>query len=296
MNPIAPAPVNQTPQGVSSVAPVAAPTPSALPQAPVPGAAPAPVAQPQLDTQGAMSAIANYYQIPRQTAEVVKQGQVQANAAQSQVDTTNFQAKVKQQQLQDSLDPSKYKIIKDPNKGGITIVNSLGDKIDIGTYTNLTGANPADVLKNSTNPDDIKFVQAYNNLQDFTQNKIAAQNGDVQAQAKLADYYKANPGLQNIELGQLSQAFMGQYGSYFGMPSNADTLSQAGVGPTLSSTNNPSTLSPYQNQAFGATAAQNQFQPAGAFTGTSASPYGSSSGGDSTQKQLEAILNSQAGQ
>lgn len=241
MNPIAPQPLTQSPQGVASVAPIGAPTPTAIPQAPAPSAAPAPVNAPQYDTAGTMNAIADYYKIPRDTANIVKSGQVAANQAQNQSDQANFATKLKQQQLQDSLDPNKYTVTKDTTTGGVKIINSAGDVVPLSAYVNLTGADPAKILAQSTNPKDVQFVQAYNNLQDYVQNRVAAQNGDTTAQAKVAEYNQTNPGLQKLELGQVTSAFMGKYGDYFGAPQGSQSDITPGISPTFSPSNQGST-------------------------------------------------------
>lgn len=250
--PVQAAPNTSTAQGVAQPTPVGAPTPTQLPTAPQVAATPAPVQAPNLDTAGQLQNIANYYQIPRQTAQIVNSGQSQGNVAGQQFAASKAQRDIQIQNQQDSLDPSKYTITKDPATGGVNITNSLGDQVPLSTYVNLTGANPATVLQNSTNPADVKFVAAYNNLQTYSQDMIAAQNGDAQAQAEVQQYQAANPGLANMELGQLSQAFMSQYGSYFGAPQQGAGGGNiaSGVTPTLSSQNNPAALSAFENPTY----------------------------------------------
>lgn len=246
MNPIAPAPVNTNAQGVGSVAPVGAPTPTALPTAPAQINVPAPTVVSRPDISGQLSAISNFYKIPAQTAQLTSEAQSRADVAQGQFEAQKYNRQIDIQNQKDMLDPSKYLITKDPKTGGINITNIMGDKVDLGTYSNLTGANPADVLKNSTDPNDIKFVQAYNNFQNYAQAKIAATNGDLQAQATVKQFNDRNSGLQNVDLGQLKDAFMQQYGTYFGAPQdNGSALTDLGVNPTLTQANNPKALSAY---------------------------------------------------
>lgn len=248
--PIAPAANNTTPQGVAQPKPVAAPVPTQLPTAPAVAATPAPVQTPNFDTQGTMNAIANYYQIPRQTAQIVNQGQSQGNVAGQQFEKQKAENTINIQNAQNQLNPSTYTITKDPKTGSVNIINSLGDKVDLPTYVNLTGENPAQVLQKAgvTNPADQKFIAAYNNFQTYAQDMIAAQNGDQQAKIAVGEFQSANPGLKNMELGQLSSAFMAQYGNYFGQPTNASSTDMGGingVNPTLTSQNNPVSSSPY---------------------------------------------------
>lgn len=250
MNPQAPnVPVQTTvnPQGSASVVPTAMPQAPQLPAAPQVAATPAPVATPNFDTSGTLSKIADYYNIPRQTAQVVGQGQVQGQIAGQQFEAQKAQNEIKIQNQKDQLDPSKYQFTKNPD-GSVAILNSVGDKVDIGTYAALTGENPATALQKAGATDQAsqKFIAAYNNLQTYIQNKIAAQNGDQQATVALGEFYKANPGLENLDLGTLQTSFMQQYGQYFGQPQgNQNALSQARVNPTLTSENSPVASSPY---------------------------------------------------
>lgn len=245
-----PQPANVNPQGVASIAPIAPPTPTQLPtaQPQTPSINLGAIPQQNTSMAPALGAIADYYNIPRQTAQVVNQGQTQANIASSQFEAQKFQNTLKAQHIQDSLDASKYHFTKNAD-GTVNIFNSLGDKVDIGTYASLTGDNPATALQKAGATDQAsqKFIAAYNNLQSYVAAKQAAQNGDITAQAQVKDFDKANLGLENLELGQLGQAFMQQYGSYLGAPSgdNANALQGIGVNSTIASFNNPKSTSAY---------------------------------------------------
>lgn len=265
--PVAPALQQLNPQGVSAPAPIAGATPTQLPTAPPVAGTPAPVATPNFDTAGTMNAIANYYNIPRQTAQTVGAGQALATQGTQQFEAQKAQNTIDIGKLQQQLDPSTYKITQSSNTkdntpgAGLTITNALGQQVSLAQYVNLTGADPATVLAQSNNPNDQAFVSAYTNLQNYIQTRIAAQNGSQLAQAQLADYYDANPGLQNLELGQVSSAFMNKYGAYFGQPSTQGAQLPQGVSPTIQSANNPATQSAYENQTllseFGANPYQN---------------------------------------
>lgn len=246
--PIAPQAVASSPQGVGSVAPIAAPTPPALPTGQAPVGTPPPVAAPNLGMSQQLQNIAAYYQIPRDTARIASAGQAQGAVAQSQFEAQKYQNELNIEHEKDQLDPSKYQLTKNAD-GSVTAINSMGQKVDIGTYAALTGQNPAEALQKAGATDEAsqKFITAYNNLQTYVQDQIAAKNGDEQAKIAVNEFQKANPGLQNLELGQLQSAFMQQYGSYFGAPSanNQNALQQQGVNPTITSRNNPGVSSPY---------------------------------------------------
>lgn len=262
------APTTTNPIGVGSVAPNAVPTPAQLPASPQIAATPPPVATPNFNTSGALQDIADYYNIPRQTAAIAGAGQAQGNVAQQNFEAQKAQNQIKLQNQQDSLDPSKYQFVKNSD-GSVSILNSVGDKVDIGTYSAMTGDNPADALQKAgaTDQQSQQFIAAYNNLQTYVQDKIAAQNGDIQAQSAVNDFYKQNPGLQNLELGQLQTAFMQQYGGYFGQQANPSKYNQLGnapnVSPTITSQDNPYSSSAYENPNYATAFQNNQFQQAG---------------------------------
>ena len=250
--PIQPQAQVSSPQGAAAPVAVQAPTPPVLPQGQMAVATPAPVATPNFNTSQTLGEIANYYQIPRTAAATAGAGQAMGAVAQSQFEAQKAQNEIKIQNQQNSLDPTKYQFTKNAD-GSVTILNSVGDKVDIGTYAALTGANPAQALQQAGATDEAsqKFIAAYNNLQSYIQAKIGAQNGDAQDQAIIQQYNSANPGLAKMELGQLQSAFMQQYGQYFGQPEgNQNALPQAGVTSTLANENNPAALSVFENQTY----------------------------------------------
>lgn len=266
---IQPAANTTTPQGVAQPTAVGAPVPTQLPSAPPVAATPAPVATPNFDTAGAISAIGDYYNIPRQTAAITGAGQAQGQVAQQQFEQQKAMNSIQISKLQDQLNPQTYKITQSDDAksntpgAGLTITNALGQSVSLAQYVNLTGEDPTSVLSKSNNPNDQAFVAASQNLQNYIQTKIAAQNGSQLAQAQLNDYYEQNPGLQNLELGQLSQAFMNKYGSYYGQPSTSGAQLPQGVNPTIQSANNPVTQSGYENPNLQAQFQANPFQTAG---------------------------------
>lgn len=279
-SPIQPQAINVSPQGAAAPLAVQSPTPPVLPQGQAPVATPAPASTPNFNTSGQLANIAAYYQIPRTTAAVAGAGQAMGKVAESNFEAQKAQNDIKIQNQQDSLDPTKYQFSKNPD-GSVTILNSVGDKVDIGTYAALTGDNPAEALQKAgaTDKASQQFIAAYDNLQSYIQAKIGAQNGDSQDQATIQQYNAANPGLANMELGQLQSAFMQQYGQYFGQPEgNQNALKEAGVNSTLANENNPAATSAYENPLYatlpgGSNGAATTYAPspvAGATTGSNA--------------------------
>jgi hypothetical protein len=244
---VTPQATTSTPQGVAAVGPIAAPSAAAQPAAPAVAPAPAAVGTPNFDTAGTIAKIGDYYNIPRQTAAIAGAGQAMGQVAQQQFEAQKAQNLIKIQNQQNALDPTKYNFTKNPD-GSVTILNSVGDKVDIGTYAALTGDNPAQALQKAgaTDKASQQFITAYNNFQTYAQDQIAAQNGDEQAKIAVGEFQAANPGLKNMELGQLQSAFMQQYGQYFGQPQgNQNSLAQSGINSTLASQNSPMASSPY---------------------------------------------------
>lgn len=207
--------------------PASTPAPTA-PSAPAPTAAapaaPATPAVPQYNTGAAMDAIRQYYQIPGATAGIV--GQQQANAYNAQTGFENSQAlkSLQLQHMKDKLDPNKY-LIRQGDDGSTNIIDPTGQKVDVGTYANLTGVSPAEVLKNSTNPDEKQFVSDYNSFQTYLQSLIDAKNGNNEAQNYVDDMQKKNPDLVKLPAEQIRQLFMQQYGNYFGKPVPSTSMS-----------------------------------------------------------------------
>lgn len=209
------------PTGQTPVSPSGAPGVPALPQgttSPAIG-----VQQPQaFDTQGLMSAIANYYQIPKQTA--LASAGVEQNKFNA---TTAYEGQVQAQSefAKEQLDESKYKIENTPN--GVNILDPVsGQPVDIGTFVNRTGANPAEVLKASPNQRDQQFVSDYNNFQQYLNAAVNAKydkNGKpLNEAANVANAFASdNPNLQGMTPQQAAQTFLKEYGNYFGVSGGA---------------------------------------------------------------------------
>ena len=248
---IAPQPMSTNPQGVASITPLQAPVAPALQQSAAPALS-TPPSNPNLQpsTSAQLSNIANYYAIPRDTAKIASAGQAQGAVAQSQFEAQKYQGQLNIEHMKQQLDPSTYSFNHNAD-GTLTIKNSLGQTVDLATYFNLAGskqyASPAEVLAKhgATDQSSQQFISAYNNLQSYVQAQIAAKNGDQQAKITVGEFQAKNPGLANLDLGQLQSAFMQQYGQYFGAQSSGNALQQKGVNPTIASQNSPIASSPY---------------------------------------------------
>lgn len=74
----------------------------------------------------------------------------------------------RQAELQDKLDPSKYKQVRKED-GGFAFYDPTGKEIDIADYASVTGLRRVDILKDSENPIDQQYMQDYSTINDITQ-------------------------------------------------------------------------------------------------------------------------------
>ena len=226
-NPGAPRPGPPAPVTPTGVPLAAAPNVNPQPANPVQG-----VTQPQgFDTQGALAKIAQYYQIPGQTAAITGQQKANAFNAQTQFENAQNMRQLQAQRLQDQTDQSKYKVFN--TKDGVQVVGPQGQQVSIGQYVAMTGANPADALKSSTNPKDQQFVQDYTNFETFL--NAAMNRGKSAEDAQVySTYVKANPSLATLNPQQATQMFLSQYGDYYGLGQTGQTPSANQYTPVYS--------------------------------------------------------------
>lgn len=216
------------PTGAPAVSPSGAP---GVPPAPSGVNAPAVATQAptNFNTSAALNAVANYYQIPRQTAQA--QANVEGNKFNA---TTAYEGGLQAQSAfaKEHLDASAYKIMN--TKTGIQILDPVtGQPVDTNTYVNRTGSegfnNLMGALQKSNNPQDQRFVNDYNNFQQYMNASLTAkydkQGNPTNEQAKLVEsYQQANPQLAKLNPQQAAELFNSQYGNYLG-------VGQAGPSP-----------------------------------------------------------------
>ena len=116
------------------------------------------------------------FQAPQSSLAVKAQAQNASTAVQAQEEA----AKIAAQKQQDLGDFKAYKIVK-KNDGGYDFFDPTGQQVDIATLSQRTGANPADVLKDSQNPIDIQYVNDYQNLQKLGNALLNGDKATVQA-------------------------------------------------------------------------------------------------------------------
>lgn len=123
------------------------------------------------------------------------------------------------QQLKALQDPSKYQQVQ-KSDGGYAFYDPLGHEISASQYAAVTNRNPADILKNSQNPIDKAFVQDYNQLQNYINDKSnaasdpKARSAAQAVETKVRQVYGIDLHLQNPS--EVIDAFHQAYPTYFG--------------------------------------------------------------------------------
>lgn len=112
-------------------------------------------------------------------------------------------------------DASKAQMVLLPNNGGYAFYDGTGKRISINDFSMLTGKRPDEILGNSPNPVDQKFVQDYKTLTAFTNAWV---NGDKQTLAKMreADPKTFNTLISNYKSpGEVIKGFTDHWSSYY---------------------------------------------------------------------------------
>lgn len=133
----------------------------------------------------------------------------QADLAATSIQGEIQKSKQRQQEIADSIDPSKYQQVENAN-GGYDFIDPKGQKITVDQYARVTGKNRAALLKDSSDPSDVQFRNDYNNLQDLLQATLDKDK------TKLDEYYKNQPELKGMKPADLINRFKTFYKGYFG--------------------------------------------------------------------------------
>lgn len=110
-------------------------------------------------------------------------------------------------------DPSKYKQVQKAD-GGYAFYDPFGNEISASAFAAIHNSTPADILKNSQNPIDKAYIQDFNQLQNYINNKNNAKNDPAARSAAQAtetqirkvygiDIHQQNP-LQVIQAFQMA--------------------------------------------------------------------------------------------
>lgn len=225
------------PTGQTPISPNGAPGVPALPQGTLPPAQ-ATTQPSQFNTQGSLDAIANYYQIPRQTAQAA--AGVEGNKFNA---TTAYEGQLQEQSqfAKEQLDASAYKIQQTAN--GLQILDPVtGQTVDTNTYANRTGSeginNLVSAAAKSPNARDQQFASDYNDFNTYMNSKLKEANSPEDKQIAQS-YESAVKKAYGIDLAsmspqQVAQQFNSEYGDYLGVGQSGPTPSKPIYTPSLS--------------------------------------------------------------
>lgn len=146
-------------------------------------------------------------------------------------------AKEAAQRSQDAADPSKAQQVLLPNGQGYAFYDGTGKQLNINQYSLLVGKTPAELLADSPNPKDQKFVADYNALQKFTNAWV---NGDTKTLATLRaqDPQKFNQIISTYKTpADMVNAFTQHWSDYYGNTNGAQQQNTASA--ALESNNTP---------------------------------------------------------
>ena len=153
-------------------------------------------------------------------------GNIAGEAADQEAKAAEAARQAKMQEIQDKLDPSKYRVARKED-GGFDFFDPAGNPIDVAKYAAVTGKTPAQILSQSDNPFDRQYVNDYNNTRDIV---TAIQNGDSDTlnafKAENSDIGKMTP---EELMKQLIKKYPhiyghGQYGDSYGQSNNKPLL------------------------------------------------------------------------
>lgn len=140
----------------------------------------------------------------------------QANAKIDDIQQSNANA---------AKDPSKAQMVLLPNNQGYAFYDGAGKQISINDYSLITGKRPDELLADSPNPKDQKFVNDYKTLMTFTSAWV---NGDKDTLAKLkaSDPEQFNNLVSNYKSpSDVINAFTQHWSDYYNPTPNASAQS-----------------------------------------------------------------------
>lgn len=101
-------------------------------------------------------------------------GNMASATAQREEQEAEAARRARVKELEDKMDPSKYSMYR-RDDGGFGFLDPQGNEIEISRYAEVTGQNPAQILRDSDNPFDRQFLNDYQNVGNLI---TAIQNGD----------------------------------------------------------------------------------------------------------------------
>lgn len=125
-------------------------------------------------------------------------------------------AEAEAKKIIDEDDPSKAQMVMRPNGEGYDFYNGAGKKIGINEFSLIVGKKPAEILADSDNPRDQRFVQDYKTISALSNAWV---NGDQETLSKFreADPKKFNELISKYKTpGDMMKGFTQFYSDYYG--------------------------------------------------------------------------------
>lgn len=134
---------------------------------------------------------------------------------------------IEAQREKDRQDPNKAKMIMREDRSGYDFFDGTGKQIGLNDFSLITGKRPDELLADSDNPRDQKFVADYQTMRTLSNAWV---NGDTETLAKYrqADPEKFNQLVTQYKTpGEMVKAFMGYYSDYYGGTEGMNPASQS---------------------------------------------------------------------
>ena len=164
---------------------------------------------------------------------VGKQESIQADIDEKQrqeaIQASQAKQKLDDQREADKADPGKA-YMKLGEDGKYRYYNGAGEALNINQFSLLTGKRPDEILADSENPEDQKFVQDYNTMRTFTQAWVNGDN-DTLKRLRASDPAKYEQILKTYKSpAEMVNAFRGYYSDYYGNTAGAQEKSNRFTG------------------------------------------------------------------
>ncbi len=157
---------------------------------------------------------------------VGRQESIQADIDEKQRQEAAAKKKLDDQRENDRTDPSKA-YMKLGEDGKYRYYNGVGDQMNINQFSLLTGKRPDELLQDSENPADQKFVQDYQTMKMFANAWVNGDN-DTLKRLRASDPEKYNEMITKYKSpDEMVSAFRNYYSDYYGNTQDANNQSQA---------------------------------------------------------------------
>lgn len=131
----------------------------------------------------------------------------------------------------DKVDPSKASMTLSKD-GGYNFYDGKGNKININQFSLMVGKRPDEILADSQNPKDQKFVADYKVMRDFAGAWVNGDNQTLQ-QLRASDPAKYNELISTYKTpADMVNAFRNYYTDYYGDTSGKQTVDSSKFSPT----------------------------------------------------------------